>query len=103
MFPGQITGKHLTEKSLQTVCTGFNKESGIQKEVGIHVPRHSFATHLLEGGSDLSYIQELLGHTNSSKAERYMHLIRKNLEKIQIPLDRMKEDFGEYSITIYSI
>ena len=95
MFPGQIKGKHLTERSLQKVFAQALLESGIRKEVGIHVLRHSFATHLLEGGTDLRYIQELLGHTRSSTTERYTHVSRKNLKKIQSPLDRMKEDFGE--------
>lgn len=95
LFPGQIKGKHLTERSLQKVFAQALLESGIRKEVGIHVLRHSFATHLLEGGTDLRYIQELLGHTRSSTTERYTHVSRKNLKKIQSPLDRMKEDFGE--------
>lgn len=95
LFPGQIKGKHLTERSLQKVFAQALIESGIQKEVGIHVLRHSFATHLLEGGTDLRYIQELLGHTHSSTTERYTHVSRKNLKKIQSPLDRMREDFGE--------
>ncbi|GIP44458.1 hypothetical protein J45TS6_29170 [Paenibacillus sp. J45TS6] len=95
LFPGQIEGRHLTERSLQKVFAQALVESGIRKEVGIHVLRHSFATHLIEGGTDLRYIQELLGHTHSSTTERYTHVSRKNLKKIQSPLDRMKEDFGE--------
>jgi len=57
------------------------------KNVTVHSLRHSFATHLLESGVDLRYIQELLGHANSKTTEIYTHVSMKNLSQIRSPLD----------------
>lgn len=92
LFPGQQPGSHLHERSLQKVFKEALETSGVQKQVGIHVLRHSFATHLLENGTDLRYIQELLGHANPSTTERYTHVSTKNLKRIQSPLDRIVRD-----------
>jgi len=61
--------------------------SGIAKQVGIHSLRHSFATHLLEKGTDIRYIKELLGHFNIKTIERYLHVSKKALVNIISPLD----------------
>ncbi len=95
LFPGQYPGTHLHERSLQKVFTEALTRSGVKKKVGIHVLRHSFATHLLENGTDLRFIQELLGHANPSTTERYTHVSTKNLKKIQSPLDRIYEQSDE--------
>lgn len=87
LFPGGKKGSHLTERSVQRVFKRACRKAGIKKEVGIHSLRHSFATHLLERGTDLRYIQKLLGHKNLKTTERYTHVSKKNLENIQSPLD----------------
>ncbi|WP_458121614.1 tyrosine-type recombinase/integrase [Paenibacillus sp. Z6-24] len=90
LFPGQRTGRHLTERSAQKVFEKALIQGGIRKQVSIHSLRHSFATHLLENGTDLRYIQELLGHQSVRTTERYTHVSKRNIGNIQSPLDRME-------------
>lgn len=71
------------DKIFKNACT----KAGIKKDVSLHTLRHSFATHLLEGGTDLRYIQELLGHAHSKITEIYTHVNAGNLGKITSPLD----------------
>lgn len=89
LFPGQYSGTHMHERSLQKVFTDALHRSGVHKKAGIHVLRHSFATHLLENGTDLRFIQELLGYANLATTERYTHVSTKNITRIQSPLDRI--------------
>ena len=89
LFPGQKEGRHLTERSAQKVFEKALIQAGIRKEVSIHSLRHSFATHLLENGIDLRYIQELLGHQSVRTTERYTHVSRRDIGRIQSPLDRL--------------
>lgn len=89
LFPGQDEGTHISERTAQKVFKDACVKAGIKKDVSIHTLRHSFATHLLEAGTDLRYIQELLGHSNSKTTEIYTHVTRTNLSNIRSPLDSL--------------
>ena len=89
LFQGGNDVGHLTERSAQKVFEKACFNAKINKDVSIHSLRHSFATHLLEGGTDLRYIQELLGHSSSKTTEIYTHVTEKSIANIQSPLDRM--------------
>ncbi|SDZ03442.1 site-specific tyrosine recombinase/integron integrase [Tindallia californiensis] len=92
LFPGGKENSFLTERSVQKVFSKACQEANIKKRASVHTLRHSFATHLLEGGTDLRYIQELLGHKSSKTTEIYTHVSSKSLRKIQSPLDRLLEE-----------
>jgi integrase/recombinase XerD len=81
------SGQCYSESSLQKVFRHALSKSGIRKEGSLHSLRHSFATHLLESGTDIRYIQALLGHNSSKTTEIYTHVTRKGFEKIRSPLD----------------
>ena len=87
LFPGNEPQKHLSERSIQAVLQRAVRLNNINKNVSMHTLRHSFATHLLEHGTDLKFIQELLGHKNVKTTEIYTHVSNKVLGKIQSPID----------------
>ncbi|PWL29071.1 tyrosine-type recombinase/integrase [uncultured Roseivirga sp.] len=68
------------------------RDAGINKSVSLHSQSHSFATHLLEKGVDIRYIQVLLGHNSSQTTEIYTHIKHKGWKKIQSPLDNLNLD-----------
>jgi site-specific recombinase XerD len=86
LFKGQFGGKY-SATSVGKVLTAAIEKSGVPKRGGLHSLRHSFATHLLEAGTDLRYIQELLGHNSSKTTEIYTHVTNKYLQQIKSPLD----------------
>jgi integrase/recombinase XerD len=71
------------------VFVAAHQKSGIKKAASLHTLRHSFATHLLESGTDIRYIQSLLGHNSSKTTEIYTHVTTKAFGKIRSPLDNL--------------
>ena len=87
LFEGKIKGQPYDDRSLQQVLKQALKKTGITKPVTLHWLRHSYATHLLESGTDLRYIQELLGHNSSKTTEIYTHVSTKSIQQIKSPFD----------------
>jgi len=93
LFSGADPNKHLVTRSAQHIFERALKRAKIEKAATLHSLRHSFATHLLEGGTDIRYIQELLGHASLLTTERYTHVARRKTLSITSPLDTIdKED-----------
>jgi len=92
LFPGPDKERHITIRSAQRIFEMACERAGVKKEVTIHSLRHSFATHLLENGIDLRYIQELLGHKSSKTTGIYTHVSSKDFMRIRNPLDQMLEE-----------
>lgn len=86
LFEGQSGGRYSSE-SVYRVFKQALKRAGIDKEVGVHSLRHSYATHLHESGLDIKYIQELLGHKSTKTTEIYTHVSRRNLVDIRSPIE----------------
>jgi integrase/recombinase XerD len=87
LFEGQKAGEQYSETSLQKVLKHALTEVKIKKPVTLHWLRHSYATHMLESGTDLRYIQELLGHKSSKTTEIYTHVSEKSIKNIKSPFD----------------
>ena len=95
LFPaGHRRDRHITTRAIQEEVSLAAKRAGIKKRVTPHMLRHSFATHLLEAGTDLRYIQELLGHSKISTTVNYTHVARRDARRITSPIDRLFEDEG---------
>jgi integrase/recombinase XerD len=87
LFEGQHKGEQYSETSLQKILKTAVLKVRITKPVTLHWLRHSYATHLLESGTDLRYIQELLGHNSSKTTEIYTHVSTKSIQQIKSPFD----------------
>ena len=87
LFEGQKAGEKYDARSLQQILKQALQKAGITKPVTLHWLRHSYATHLLETGTDLRYIQELLGHSSSKTTEIYTHVSTKSIQQIKSPFD----------------
>ena len=92
LFPGMKPGTHIRERTVQKVFANSTLKAGIAKDATVHTLRHSFATHLLESGIDLRYIQEILGHKSSKTTEIYTHVSNRDIGKIRSPLDTIAID-----------
>lgn len=89
LFEGTKKGEPYSEKSLESVLKQSALKAGIKKPVSLHWLRHSYATHLLEAGTDLRYIQVLLGHNSSRTTEIYTHVRTLHLQQIRSPFDSL--------------
>ncbi|HET6244209.1 MAG: tyrosine-type recombinase/integrase [Bacteroidetes bacterium] len=89
VFEGQYKDEPYSSRSVQAVMKRAITEAGLEKNATVHTLRHSFATHLLESGTDIRYIQQLLGHNSIQTTTIYTHLTSKAAKKIQSPLDNM--------------
>ena len=88
LIEGQTGGKY-SPKSVQNVFKSAVKKAGIKKKVTVHSLRHSFATHLLDEGTDIRYIQELLGHKRLETTQIYTHVSSHSINKIKSPADKL--------------
>ena len=93
LFEGQKGGQYSAE-SIINVIKKAGRRAGIKKNIYPHILRHSFATHHLEQGTDLRYIQEWLGHSSSKTTERYTHVSRADFSRFRNPLDDIFPDSG---------
>jgi integrase/recombinase XerD len=90
LFPGREESRPIDVQVLYSACRSAGKAAGLGKRVTVHTLRHSFATHLLESGTDIRIIQVLLGHNNLSTTARYTQVSRKIIEQTPSPLDRLR-------------
>lgn len=95
LFPGKAPGSPITPDSVRRVLKAAVKKSGIKKHVTPHVLRHSFATHLLEGGADIRTIQVLLGHQSIQTTQLYAQVSTRHIARTKSPLDLLGTKEGE--------
>jgi site-specific recombinase XerD len=89
LFPGSVPGRPITTGCVRKACYRARTRAGLGKHVVVHTLRHSFATHLLEAGTDLRTIQVLLGHRSITSTARYVHIATASLPSTCSPFDRL--------------
>lgn len=87
MFEGQDRQEAYSKRSLQLVLEKAKQAAGIKRKGSIHALRHSYATHLMDKGVDITYIQKLLGHNDIKTTLRYLHVTIRDLDKIESPAE----------------
>jgi integrase/recombinase XerD len=87
LFPGRNASCPVSTSAIQRVFKTSLEKAGIKKKASVHTLRHCFATHLLESGTDLYYIQRLLGHKSAGTTSVYLHITGKDIGKIKSPID----------------
>ena len=91
-----IRRHHVYPQTVSRAVKRAARAAGIAKHVGCHTLRHSFATHLLQSGSDIRTVQELLGHSDVSTTMIYTHVMNKGARGVKSPLDRLDQRRAEY-------
>jgi len=86
---GEIRRHHVSESGLQKAIRNVYRKVGITKRVTTHTLRHSFATHLLEVGTNIRVVQKLLGHADVKTTEIYTHVLQSNLSAVVSPFDKL--------------
>lgn len=89
LFPGHRPGQPISVGQVQRLCQRAVRAAGLRKKASMHTLRHSYATHLLEGGTDLATLQKLLGHSQLSTTLRYTHIQQAHLQRALSPLDTL--------------
>jgi len=90
LFPGRRPGAHITARTVQKIVRDATKAAGIEgKHITPHSLRHSFATHLIEDGVNLVYVQRLLGHRRPETTQRYIQVAQADLMRVRSPLDNI--------------
>ena len=89
LFEGQYTGQAYTARSIQVILDASKQKAKVKQKGSTHALRHSYATHQLDKGVDITYIQKILGHNDIKTTLRYLHVTTRDLNKIKSPLDDM--------------
>jgi len=89
LFPGRLPDRPISIRAIQKVFENAKRKAGIKKPATVHTLRHSFATHLLEAGTDIYRVQKLMGHTTPKTTTIYIHLRRQDLLKVVSPMDSL--------------
>ena len=95
LFEGYVPGKQYSKRSVEKIVSVAAQKAGIDKPISPHILRHTFATHLLDNGTDLRIIQKLLGHTNIKTTTIYTHVSTQNIRRVRSPHDLLNFSNGQ--------